>query len=592
MDVETAQLVDKKSPADLSWNAINFQVKGTKILTDCWGHVSSGQVCAIMGPSGAGKSSLLNVLAGRSAPAPGIHINGSVTVAGNPINPVKFRENIAYVMQDDALMPTSTPLEALAFSASLRLPPSTSKEEIKTLVDKLIEDLGLSDCKDTMIGGALIKGISGGQRKRTSVGIELLTDPSLLFLDEPTSGLDSFSAYNLVKLLKQVALKNAVVLCTIHQPSSEVFFLFDAVIFMKEGRIFYQGPVDGIVSYFSKIGFQCPQNYNPSDYIMFVCSTNESKELEARGAFMANPRDANKVNQSDSDMVDDEPNQELEVNIKAPFFRQVQLLSWREILNVGRDIPSLSGRFGVTILLNILFGLIFLNAGKQDDGDYTNFSGHFGALTMVSISAMFGTAQPVMLGFPFERPMFMREYATGSYSATAYFCSKSAAELPLALVQSFVQWIISYFMIGFRGNFILMVLSGWGIGVSASSTALVLGCAVADAKQVTELSPLLFVPQLLFAGFFIRTSQIPVFIRWAQWLCGLKYGMNLLLLTEFDPSNSSCQGDAQENCKQVLSANGIRSSDWWVYFLLLVVIFVCFRVMGGLILVQKAKRFY
>lgn len=186
-----------------------------------------------MGPSGAGKSSLLNVLAGRSSPGSGISIEGKVTVGGKVINPVAFRKNIAYVMQDDALLATATPREALRFSANMRLPSSTSTETIEELVNKTLADLGLTVCADVMIGGALIKGISGGQRKRTSVGVELITKPPLLFLDEPTSGLDSYSAFSLISLLRKVASVDCTILCTIHQPSSEVFFLFDVVIFMK-----------------------------------------------------------------------------------------------------------------------------------------------------------------------------------------------------------------------------------------------------------------------------------------------------------------------------------------------------------------------
>lgn len=134
-----------------------------------------------MGPSGAGKSSLLNVLAGRSASAKGINISGSVYVGGKPINPVQFRRNIAYVMQEDALMATQTPEEVLRFSASLRLPHGTTKEEIENRVKKTLINLGIADCKDVMIGGALIKGISGGQKKRASIGIEIITNPDLLF---------------------------------------------------------------------------------------------------------------------------------------------------------------------------------------------------------------------------------------------------------------------------------------------------------------------------------------------------------------------------------------------------------------------------
>ena len=128
---------------------------------------------------GAGKSSLLNVLAGRSTSNSKIHVEGKVKVGGHIINPVSYRKNIAYVMQDDFILATATPREALTFSASLRLPASWTDEAIKAKVEKLITDLGIEDCCDTLIGGELIKGISGGQRKRTSVGIELITDPTV-----------------------------------------------------------------------------------------------------------------------------------------------------------------------------------------------------------------------------------------------------------------------------------------------------------------------------------------------------------------------------------------------------------------------------
>ena len=135
-----------------------------------------------------------------------------------------------------------------------------------------------------MIGNAMIKGISGGQRKRTSVGIEIITNPSVLFLDEPTSGLDSFAAYNLVTLLNEFAKTNCTVLCTIHQPSSEVFFMFDTAIFLCEGRILYHGPIKHIAAHFEKAGYSCPNNYNPADYVMFLSQTESVEKLESSGA--------------------------------------------------------------------------------------------------------------------------------------------------------------------------------------------------------------------------------------------------------------------------------------------------------------------
>jgi len=143
-----------------------------------------------------------------------------------------------------------------------------------------------------------------------------------------------------------------------------------------------------------------------------------------------------------------------------------------------------------------------------------------------------------------------------------------------------------------QGSFIMLVLASWGLGVASCSIAVVLGCLVSDVKDVTEMAPLLFVPQLLFAGFFIRLSQIPVFLRWAQYLCSLKYAMNLIIYIEFNPKLPSCGGRAHEYCEALLDNNDVATDQWWVYVLLLLVLFVGFRTLGALVLIQKAKKFY
>jgi hypothetical protein len=231
----------------------------------------------------------------------------------------------------------------------------------------------------------------------------------LLFLDEPTSGLDSFSAFSLVTLLKKVAKDDdCTILCTIHQPSSEVFFLFDKVIFMKAGHIFYHGPVMDAITHFQNFGYNCPANYNPSDYIMNLSQTLSAEEVESKQMYMKVPLELEDSKQSVKF------DQEVVFKTEASFTKQLFALTKREVVNTYRDVAALAGRFGVTIILNLLYGLIFLNAGGRDNGDPTDFNSHFGAVTMVLISSMFGSAQPVMLSFPFERPMFLREYSTGT----------------------------------------------------------------------------------------------------------------------------------------------------------------------------------
>lgn len=167
-----------------------------------------------MGPSGAGKTSLLNVLAGRARSHGRLTISSDIRLNNYIVDPtnIEVRQLIAFVAQDDSLQVTSTPREAIRFSAKLRLPRSTKESQLDKLTEKMLSELGLTACADTIIGGALIKGISGGERKRTSVGVELVTRPALVFLDEPTSGLDSFSAVQLCQVLKKVANAGSSVL--------------------------------------------------------------------------------------------------------------------------------------------------------------------------------------------------------------------------------------------------------------------------------------------------------------------------------------------------------------------------------------------
>lgn len=179
-----------------------------------------------MGASGAGKTSLLNILAGRlQSKRHKLRVQADVRLNNYAVDPtdITVRQYIAFVAQDDSLPATATPWEAIRFSAKLRLPRNTSEQELDVLTRRMVTELGLTSCQDVLVGGPLIKGISGGERKRTSVGVELVTKPSMVFLDEPTSGLDSYSAEQCCDVLKKVARSGASVLFTIHQPSSEIF---------------------------------------------------------------------------------------------------------------------------------------------------------------------------------------------------------------------------------------------------------------------------------------------------------------------------------------------------------------------------------
>jgi ABC-type multidrug transport system ATPase subunit len=217
--------------------------------------------------SGAGKTSLLNILAGRAASRGRLSIKSEVRLNKFQLNTThnKLRPHNAYLAQDEYLQVTSTPREAIYFSAKLRLSRATSEENLTKLVNKMLKELGLVHCADTYVGGALVKGISGGERKRTSVGVELVVRPAMVFLDEPTSGLDSFSAVQLCQVLKKVANAGSSVLFTIHQPASEIFSSFDRLILLNKGRVMYNGLVEDVSDYFGDRGHPLPPKYNPGE---------------------------------------------------------------------------------------------------------------------------------------------------------------------------------------------------------------------------------------------------------------------------------------------------------------------------------------
>jgi ATP-binding cassette, subfamily G (WHITE), eye pigment precursor transporter len=192
-----------------------------------------------------------------------------------PLNQDVFGNVAAYVMQDDILYSSFTPREALTFAARLKLGGSADEQDKR--VEQLLVELSLVNIADTLIGSVLRKTLSGGERKRTAIGVELITDPMLLLLDEPTSGLDSFKALQIVKLLDKQAKKGKTVITTIHQPSSEAFSTFNRLILMMDGYIVYQGLARESPLHFGSIGYSCPIHKNPSDYFMGILSVNYPK---------------------------------------------------------------------------------------------------------------------------------------------------------------------------------------------------------------------------------------------------------------------------------------------------------------------------
>jgi ABC-type multidrug transport system ATPase subunit len=595
-----------------------------KLLNDVWGEVPKKQTTAIMGPSGAGKTSLLNILAGRAKSRGALSIESDIRLDNYAVDPteISVRKNIAFVAQDDSLMATQTPREAIYFSAKLRLPKSTTELQILSLVERMLEELGLTHCADTIVGGPLLKGISGGERKRTSVGVELVTKPSMVFLDEPTSGLDSYSAVQLCNVLRKVANAGASVLFTIHQPASEIFNAFDNIILMNKGRVMYQGSVPDVPDFFKERGHKVPKNYNPADWIMHVAQANSVAQLDEDGFFPKDTRalgepfiannekrksfgdrlsktrrtissgggdDTNKDSFSDGTTVEEnDSHSESKSFERVSLVTQTKLMFIRELKNIKRDKSVLLGRLAFTAFLATLIGIVFFDVGELPRDVSKNINSQFGALTMIFMAAMMGTAQPALLTFPQERPVFLREYSTNHYSVVSYFLSRLTVEIFVTALQCFVLVLIAFLMIGLQSNFMFFYINTYALAMASTALAVTLGSTVEDPKLATEMMPIVFVPQILFAGFFVSPTLIPAWLRWLRYVFSFTYVMRLGVLEEF----SDCVGQqatmACEGLKESIEAD---SDEAWWYWMTLIALFVFFRLAALFFLRRKATKF-
>lgn len=225
-----------------------------------------GELMAMLGPSGSGKTTLLTALAGRLTGK----VSGTIMYNDHPFSS-SVKRNTGFVSQDDMLYPHLTVLETLTYAAMLRLPKSLTKEEKMEQVEIIIVELGLTRCRNSPVGGAtaLFRGISGGERKRVSIGQEILVNPSLLLLDEPTSGLDSTTAQRIMAVLRKLARGGRTVVTTIHQPSSRLYRMFDKVMVLSDGYPIYSGYANRVMEYLEPMGFTPAFNFmNPADFLL------------------------------------------------------------------------------------------------------------------------------------------------------------------------------------------------------------------------------------------------------------------------------------------------------------------------------------
>ncbi|CAI0422255.1 unnamed protein product [Linum tenue] len=421
----------------LTWKDLSVRVVGgappekkgrsRSILKGITGYALPGELLAIMGPSGSGKSTLLDALAGR--------LNSNTRQAGEIL--INGRKETlafgtsAYVTQDDALMTTLTVREAITYSAMLQLPDAMPASDKKRRAETTIREMGLQDCIDTRIGGSwsAAKGLSGGQKRRVSICIEILMRPKLLFLDEPTSGLDSAASYHVMKRIAHWARHEGMtVIASIHQPAAEVFQLFHNLSLLCSGTTVYFGPAALAQQFFASSGFPCPPQRNPSDHYLRTVNKDFDEQDSTTAAeesieILVKSYQSSEISQQTEQQVAGICQQgrasrrrTVQKGSQASFVTQCSVLTRRSFVNMYRDLGYYWLRFAIYLGLCFCVGTVFYDVGHD-----------------------FGSIQ-----------IFGRERLNGHYEVGSFVLSHAVSSIPYLIIVSLIPGAVAYLLVGLQ----------------------------------------------------------------------------------------------------------------------------------------------
>jgi len=523
-----APVCPSNAPVVMSWSNLTVTVGAkpneTQLLKNLNGQITGG-VWAIMGSSGSGKTTFLSALASRLDSK--MTVSGDMKLNGKPYSKATLKSMSAYVMQDDLIHAHLTVLETLTYMAKLRMPRATSPKQRQDMIDHVMKIMGIEHCQNIIVGNTRVKGISGGERKRLCIAIELLTKPHLLFLDEPTSGLDSTTALAVMGILKQLATSGeCTVVTTIHQPQSKIFQSFDNLILMQKGEMMYQGSASASLSYFAKLGYPCPELTNPADHLIDVLG-NVHKKFTVPDAGCGNGK-----------VLDDL----FDVNDRQSWHMQFFILLQRELRQALRrwDIIVMNGV--VSIILGIFVGFsVWTDMGTNKGSGIKRPAALFFCVIHEGIVASMQGSH----SFPLERAIMLRERAAGSYDVSAYFLSKTITDMITQLVSPILYSCIVYPKMGLQqstGKFFrflgLLILDSY----AATSMANMISCLFVTIELSTVVLAFSYEWCRLFGGWFISPALLVTLPEWgwADFLSYIKYAYIGLSLNEYDGLVLTC----------------------------------------------------
>ncbi|XP_057670820.1 ATP-binding cassette sub-family G member 1 [Diorhabda carinulata] len=500
-----------------------FTKKITKqILHEINGRFPPGQLVAIMGPSGAGKSTLLDILSGYRIRG----VRGTVKINGHQRNLKEFRKFSCYITQDDRLQPLLTVEENMRISADLKLPSNVTDKEKEKIIEDILITLNLNGTRKVRAAG-----LSGGQKKRLSIALELVNNPMVMFLDEPTTGLDSSSCTMCLKLLKELTQQGKTIICTIHQPAASIFSLFDQVYVLGGGYCLYQGNTVNLMQFLIDIESPCPVYHNPADYVVeLACGEYGKDKPQKMRRATDNGKSLRYFNEPEklsAIKVCGRLSGKTNGGLPTSSLHQLKILLKRGFVRAFRDETLTYLRLSTNIIVGLMLGTIYWKSGSDGSKVMDNYNLMFAIL----MHNMMATMMLTILTFPQEMSILIKEHFNRWYSLKMYYTAVTLVDIPISVMCCFLFTSIIYYMTDQpleTVRFLMFLITSIMVVFVAQGVGLMVG-AYFDVVNGTFVGPTLAVPMMMFSGFGVRICDLPSYLYWGNYVSYLKYGLEGLI---------------------------------------------------------------
>nr|GMD03507.1 pleiotropic drug resistance protein 3 [Ipomoea batatas] len=520
-----------------------FTEKRLQLLSNITAALRPGVLTALMGVSGAGKTTLLDVLSGRKTS--GI-VEGEIRIGGYPKVQETFARVSGYCEQTDIHSPQITVEESVIFSAWLRLPPEIDSKTKYEFVKEVIETIELDEIKDMLVGMPGISGLSTEQRKRLTIAVELVANPSIIFMDEPTTGLDARAAAIVMRAVKNVVGTGRTIVCTIHQPSIDVFEAFDELILLKAGgKMIYWGPLGWhsckMIEYFEGISGvpKIKDNYNPATWMLEVTSTFAEAELGLDFAEIYQKSSLYKNNKELLKMLSIPRHGSKQLHFPTPFpqkgWGQFKTCLWKQYWSYWRSPSYNMMRFIHTLITSLLLGLLFWDQGKKIENQQSLFN-ILGSMFTGVIQCGINNCSTILSYVSTERTVLYRDRFAGMYASRAYALAQVIIEIPYLFAQTVLYTAITYPMIGYYGSAHKVLWYFYAMFCSQmyfKYLGMLLVAMTPSFHIAATLQSPFYSMFNLFAGFMICKPQIPKWWIWFYYLIPTSWSLNCMLSSQY-----------------------------------------------------------